>query len=223
MKIFEGMHKYIWLEFGIWFFILCIAVFGLRIHNYHKKKALVTYQIFMPDVDGLIVGSPVKFMGVQVGYIGKIKIVRDEVYLKIVMTDKNATLPKGSIATVEFNGMGGSKSLEVYPPTKESIAMNNLIAVQSPKRLNDAMGLLSEMFDKIGSITTRLSFFANETGVTELNGGVDIDDIQSNMNILDKWIKSFQKIKESANSESTKQIIEKGVEEDGQIESSNNK
>ena len=85
------------------------------------------------------------------------------------------------------------------------------------------MGLLSEMFDKIGSITTRLSFFANETGVTELNGGVDIDDIQSNMNILDKWIKSFQKIKESANSESTKQIIEKGVEEDGQVESSNNK
>lgn len=223
MKIFEGMHKYIWLEFGIWFFILCIAVFGLRVHNYHKEKALVTYQIFMPDVDGLIVGSPVKFMGVQVGYIEKIKIVRDEVYLKIVITDKNATLPKGSIATVEFNGMGGSKSLEVYPPTKESIAMNNLIAVQSPKRLNDAMGLLSEMFDKIGSITTRLSFFANETGVTELNGGVDIDDIQSNMNILDKWIKSFQKIKESANSESTKQIIEKGVEEDGQIESSNNK
>lgn len=177
----------------------------------------------MPDVDGLIVGSPVKFMGVQVGYIEKIKIVRDEVYLKIVMTDKNATLPKGSIATVEFNGMGGSKSLEVYPPTKESLAMNNLIAVQSPKRLNDAMGLLSEMFDKIGSITTRLSFFANETGVTELNGGVDIDDIQSNMNILDKWIKSFQKIKESANSESTKQIIEKGVEEDGQVKSSNNK
>ena len=85
------------------------------------------------------------------------------------------------------------------------------------------MGLLSEMFDKIGSITTRLSFFANETGVTELNGGVDIDDIQSNMNILDKWIKSFQKIKESADSESTKQIIEKGVKEDGQVESSNNK
>ena len=85
------------------------------------------------------------------------------------------------------------------------------------------MGLLSEMFDKIGSITTRLSFFANETGVTELNGGVDIDDIQSNMNILDKWIKSFQKIKESANSESAKSNTVKGVEEDEQIESSDNK
>lgn len=192
-------------------------------HNYHKEKALVTYQIFMPDVDGLIVGSPVKLMGVQVGYIEKIKIVRDEVYVKIVMTDKDTTLPKGAIATVEFNGMGGSKSLEVYPPTKESLAMNNLIAIQPPTRLNDAMGLLSEMFDKIGSITTRLSFFANETGVTDLNNGIDIDDIQSNMNILDKWIKSFQQIKESAKSESaTNNNLEKGVEEDGQIESSGN-
>ena len=100
--------------------------------------------------------------------------------------------------------------------------MNNLIAVQSPKRLNDAMGLLSEMFDKIGSITTKLSFFANETGVTDINNGVDIDYIQSNMNILDKWIKSFQKIKESAKSETTKANTEKGVEEDGQIESSSN-
>ena len=191
-------------------------------HNYHKEKALVTYQIFMPDVDGLIVGSPVKLMGVQVGYIEKIKIIRDEVYVKIVMTSKGATLPKGAIATVEFNGMGGSKSLEVYPPTKKSLAMNNLIAVQPPTRLNDAMGLLSEMFDKIGSITTKLSFFANETGVTNLNNGIDIDDIQSNMNILDKWIKSFHKIQESAKNENINKEVEKGVEEDGQIESSDN-
>lgn len=71
MKIFSGIHKYVLIEFAIWFFILCIAVTGIRIHNYNKEKSLVTYQIFMPDVDGLVVGSPVKFMGVQVGYIEK--------------------------------------------------------------------------------------------------------------------------------------------------------
>lgn len=81
----------------------------------------MTYK-FLCDVDGLIVGSPVKFMGVQVGYIEKVKIVSNEVYLKIVITAKDVELPKGSIATVEFNGMGGSKSLEIYPPTDESIA-----------------------------------------------------------------------------------------------------
>ena len=210
------MHKYAWIEFAIWFLILCVIVTGIRIHHYNKEKALVTYQIFMPDVDGLIAGSPVKFMGVQVGYIEKIKIVSNNIYLKIVITSKDVTLPKGSIATVEFSGMAGSKSLEVYPPTKESLATNNLIAVQNPKRLSDAMGLLSEMFDKIGSITTKLSFFANETGVTDINNGIDVKDIQTNMNIVDNWMRGISDIKSNIKKENSENS--KGVE-NGQNES----
>lgn len=195
MKIFDGIHKYILIEFGIWFLILCVVIAGVRIHHYHKEKDLVTYQIFMSDVDGLIVGSPVKFMGVQVGYVDKVRVVTNDVYLKIVITEKDVVLPKGSIATVEFNGMGGSKSLEIYPPTDESIAANKLIVVQNPKRLHDSLGLLNEMFDKIGSISTRLSFFAKETGATDMADGVNIEGIQTNMNLLDKLIKEFSNIK----------------------------
>ncbi len=195
MKIFEGIHKYIFIEFGIWFLILCIAVGAFRIYHYNKEKELVTYQIFMPDVDGLIAGSPVKFMGVQVGYIEKVKIVANDVYLKIVITNKDVELPKGSLATVEFNGMGGSKSLEVYPPTKESLASNKLIVVQNPKRLHDSLGLLNDMFDKIGSISTKLSFFAKETGVSDMSKGIHTDEIQTNMTALDKLIRSVADIR----------------------------
>lgn len=188
MKLF---HKYVWIEFAIWFVILCIAVAGIRVYKYHKAKELVTYQLFMPDVDGIIVGSPVKFMGVQVGYIDKIRIVSNNVYLKVVITNKDVTLPKGSIATVEFNGMGGSKSLEVYPPTEESLASEKLIAVQSPKRLHDSLSLLNEMFDKIDSIMGRMSFFANEAEVEEVGKGISA--IQNNMNSFDKMINRGEK------------------------------
>lgn len=198
MKKFGDIHKYIRLEFVIWFFILCIVITGIRVHRYHKAKELVTYQLFMPDVDGIIVGSPVKLMGVQVGYVDKIKIVSNNVYLKIVITAKDITLPKGSIATVEFNGMGGSKSLEVYPPTEESLASQKLIVVQPPKRLHDSLGLLNDMFDKINSITNKMSFFADETGAIDVKKGVQLDGIQSNMNLLDKWIKG-----NGSNSEAT--------------------
>ena len=75
MEKFNDIHKYIRLEFIIWFFILCLVVTGVRIHRHNKAKELVTYQLFMPDVDGIIVGSPVKFMGVQVGYVDKIKML----------------------------------------------------------------------------------------------------------------------------------------------------
>lgn len=129
-------------------------------------------------------------MGVQVGYIDKVKIISDDVYVKFVITDKEVSIPKGAIATVEFSGMGGSKSLEIYPPTKESLDSKKLIVVQNPKRLHDAFGLLNDMFDKIGSITSKLSFFAKEAeGVTEHTiQGVDTKDIKSNVNLLDKWI-----------------------------------
>lgn len=187
MEKFNDIHKYIRLEFIIWFFILCLVVTGVRIHRHNKAKELVTYQLFMPDVDGIIVGSPVKFMGVQVGYVDKIKIISNDVYLKIVITAKDVTLPKGSIATVEFNGMGGSKSLEVYPPTKESLASKKIIAVESPKRLHDSLSLLNEMFDKIDSIMNRVSFFGNEADINEMSKGVE--DIQSNMNMFDNMIK----------------------------------
>lgn len=186
MKLF---HKYIWIEFAIWLLIVCIGIGAVRFHRIHKAKELVTYQMFMPDVDGIIVGSPVKFMGVQVGYVDKIKIVSSEVYLKIVITDKDVVLPKGSIATVEFNGMGGSKSLEIYSPSPESIASKKLILVQSPKRLHDSLGLLNEMFDKIDSITGKMSFFAHEVGVTDFENGIELNGIQSNMDLLDKLIK----------------------------------
>ena len=90
----EDIHKYIWIEFCIWFFIICIAVTGIKIHNHNEAKKLVSYQIFLPDVDGLIVGSPVRYMGVEVGYIEKVRIVSGEVYLKFVVTDKDLQLPK---------------------------------------------------------------------------------------------------------------------------------
>ncbi len=196
MKIFEGMHKYIWVELIIWFFILCITVACVRIHYYNKQKKLVTYQIFMPDVDGIVVGSPVKFMGVQVGYIDKVKIVSNDVYLKLVITEDGMELPKGSIATVEFNGMGGSKSLEIYPPTQESLASKKIIVVQNPKRLHDSLGLLNDMFDKIGSISSRLSFFAKETNGTDLSKGIQTVGIENNLNVLNKWIEEFSVKKE---------------------------
>lgn len=195
MKKFTDIHKFVFIEFFIWFLIICFTIAGIKIYKHHKVKELTSYQLFMPDVDGLIIGSPVKFMGVQVGYVEKIKILPSEVYLKIVITQKDLKLPKGSIATVEFNGMGGSKSMEIYPPNTQSIASKKIIAVQKPIRLNDSLTLLNDMFDKINSITSRISYFADELGVIDINKGVEINAIQENLNIFDKLMKELRREK----------------------------
>lgn len=151
-----------WTEALIWIIIICAIIFGIKYHNYKEQKELKTYQIFLQDVDGLIVGSPVRMLGVTIGYIEKIKIIGDTVYVKFVLDDKEMTIPKGSITTVEFNGLGGSKSLEIYPPTEQSLATNKLLVTKRPMRLNDSIGLIDDMFKKLTSMILRGSRFASE-------------------------------------------------------------
>lgn len=186
----EGLKRLIWIELTIWFFIVLAIVFTVRHYRIKHLKAETTYQIFMPDVDGLIVGSPIKFMGVEIGYIDKIKIVGNDVYIKLLITQKGVKLPQGVIATTEFSGLGGSKSLELYPPTKTSMKSNKVIYVDPPKRLHDVANLLDDMFGKIDSISKRLSIFGTETDILDPKNpnAINFDGIQNNVNMFGKWV-----------------------------------
>lgn len=191
------LHFYAWIELLIWLLIISFALGGVKLYQHNKAKELKTYQIFMPDVDGMIVGSPVKFMGVQIGYVQKIQIVNNNVYVKFVLTTKNTEIPQGSVATVEFNGLGGSKSLEITPPTKETLASKQFIVINQPKRIHDSLTLLNEMFDKIDSMAARGSYFVNQFTVpagspTVLNpAGIGDNLIKANI-LLDNLEKNHQ-------------------------------
>ena len=138
MKKFDNIRIYAWIEFVIWLVIVAILVFGIRYHHYQAQKQYKNYQIFMEDVDGLIVGSPVKFLGVQIGHVKKIQIISSDVYIKFIITQKDLILPTGSIATVEASGLGGSKSLEIYPPNKDN-PTDRIIVTKDPTRLSKVM------------------------------------------------------------------------------------
>ncbi len=162
MNIKDKFKIFQWVEVLIWIIILSIVLLGVKHYVYAKHSELKRYQIFLPDVDGLISGSPVRMMGVQIGYVENVNIVDDHVYVKFVLTQPDVTLPKGVVATVEFNGMAGSKSLEIYPPDSTSLASNKLILTQAPKRLNSALGLLCDMFNQLGSMIQKGAYFSDE-------------------------------------------------------------
>ena len=134
---------------------------GLIFKEKHNKNS---YQIFLQDVDGLIVGSPVRMMGVEVGHVAKIKPLKDNVYVKFILTNPDVYIPQGTAVTVEFTGLAGSKSLEIYLPNKDNYIDKTvpLLQVESPKRLHDAFGLLNDMFDKLGSIIHTTSSFGTK-------------------------------------------------------------
>jgi len=143
--------------------ILGFVIIAFFMHIYESKNENI-YSIFMPDVDGLIVGSPVRTMGIEVGHIIKIRPVKDEVYVSFIITNETVKIPRGTVATTEFSGMAGSKSLELYLPDKNTYIDSSvpILAMSPPKRLSDATGLLREMFNKIGNIIAVSSRFGKK-------------------------------------------------------------
>jgi len=160
-KILYVNHK---TELLIWLIILLIPSIIFFFTHISKSDSDDEYNIFMPDVDGLIVGSPVRAMGIEIGHVIKIEPVKDEVLVRFIINDKTIELPRGTQATVEFSGMAGSKSLELYLPDKSTYVDSTVptLTVSSPKRLSDAAGLLNEMFKHIGNIITVSSKFGSK-------------------------------------------------------------
>lgn len=181
-------------EFLIWLVVILIIVSISTFVYFAKEKEINDFNIFMPDVDGLIVGSPVRMMGIEVGHVVKIKPTNEEVYVKFIITDKTVTLPQGTVATVEFSGMAGSKSLELYPPNQSTYidCDTPILTVDPPKRLHDALGLLNDMFDKIGSIIYTSSSFSDKVKLINIQTGGS-DGIKSFIKYADDLINDSNK------------------------------
>lgn len=187
-KVLYISHK---IELLIWLTLTLLITAFVSLKIIATEKANNDYSIFLPDVDGLIVGSPVRMMGIQVGHVTKIEPVGDEVYVKFLIKNKNIKIPQGTQATVEFSGMAGSKSLELYLPDKNTYIDETvpILAVNPPKRLNDAFSLLNEMFNQLGSIITTTSLFSRQMKSISMpasDGNKDLKDfLQYSNNLID--------------------------------------
>lgn len=110
------MKKPIIVEIVIWTIILC-AVCLLAIFSYSKMFVEPNiYNIEFKDIDGITKGSPVRFMGINVGYVRSLKTKDKHINVQIIITKENMKIPNGTVAKVEFFGLGGSKSVELMPP-----------------------------------------------------------------------------------------------------------
>ena len=196
-------------ELLIWLLVILIIVAFSSLNFIHKSKNDENdYQVFLPDVDGLIVGSPVKMMGVQVGHVVKIKPVKDEVYVNFVITNPEVYIPQGSEITVEFSGMAGSKSLELYLPEKNTYIDKNtpMIEVNPPKRLHDALFLLDDMYKKIGSIIYSCSSFGEKLDENNLK----IEKNTSKEHNLEEFLEYSDQFLDNSNEKATE--IRKNLE-----------
>ena len=81
-------------ELLFWLVVILIITAFSTFNYINKVKTDNNYNIYLPDVDGLIVGSPVRMMGIEVGHITKIKPTNGEVFVKFIIPDKSNIIPQ---------------------------------------------------------------------------------------------------------------------------------
>ena len=129
----------LWLiEFVIWIIAITIIILGINYYHALKINSKSTYHIFLKDIDGLMKGSPVKIMGVQVGYVTEINVIDDYMYVSFFISKPDVTMPHGSKALIESYGIAGSKSIELYPPKDKADETKDLIFVKEPIRTSSS-------------------------------------------------------------------------------------
>lgn len=140
------MKKEVIVEILILICIIGAIVFGLSMFNHYKFEKPNSYNILFKDIDSIVKGSPVRFMGMNVGHVVKLKRKDKYIICKIRITKENVKLPDMTRAKVAFNGLGGSKSIELLPPTTNDPEIKGIVAVES-MRINDLAGMVKDLVD----------------------------------------------------------------------------
>jgi len=132
------------IEILILLFVLAAGIFTVYGIYYKTVVKPNLYTIKFHDIDSIIKGSPVRFMGIIVGHVRNLKRADDAVYCEIVVTKPHTKIPDGAVAKVEFNGLAGSKSVEIMPPKTENPQIKGIVTAEA-LRLSDVMDMFSNL------------------------------------------------------------------------------
>ena len=136
------MKKSLIVEIFLFIILLSILAFlGMKVFK-HTFDIGTTYHVAFNDIDSIVVGSPVRILGVDIGHVCKIQTAYDKIYVDFIVTDDKVKLPPGTKATIAFFGIAGSRSIELTPPEKGSEETG--IVVRDPIRIGDAFGIMEE-------------------------------------------------------------------------------
>ena len=157
MKVETRVGIFVIIAVGI-FFYLSLNIGAIRFNQRHYYH----YKTFFDDTGGLDEKAPVKIAGVEMGWVESIRLLeggKAEVNLKIY---KDAKLARNAYATIQQEGLIGSKSIDIEPgdPTTGHLPPGSVLAL--PGRSPTSVGDLLEQFKDIASgINDIVSSFKN--------------------------------------------------------------
>lgn len=128
----------IWLVAIYFIAQVTISTFYPQLTEYRE------YTVKLNDIDGLIVGSPVRLMGMQIGTVSKITYNEDKILLTMRIRKKGVNLPPSTTFTIEGASLGGNRSIELIPNEDQS---EEHISIKEHKRMISMIKDANEAID----------------------------------------------------------------------------
>ncbi|MDD5595189.1 MAG: MlaD family protein [Candidatus Omnitrophica bacterium] len=153
------------LKVGIFVFvgIIILAIFVLSIGKFRTWSSGYKVNFIFNFVNGVKVGAPIRFAGVDVGEIKKIKIrfipeeqktsVRLECWLR-----NHVRIPNDSTVWVNTLGLLGEKYLEIMPGKDYTrcMAPNDSLVGVDPIPMHEVFRQAKGIFDSLGAVITAM-------------------------------------------------------------------
>ena len=197
------------IEILILLTLLFIGIFGALQIYYHTVVKPNLYTIRFHDIDSIIKGSPVRFMGIIVGHVRNLQRKDDVILCEIFVTKPNTRIPDGAVAKVEYNGLGGSKSIEIMPPKTENSDVQGIIATEA-LRITDMVEAFKDLREVLVCIKQFVEGMTPESTMGAVNSISQMPDFTIEAN---KTIDKMQKEKIEKNKKLNKfGIFQKDIE-----------
>lgn len=179
--------------------IFAIAIFSIWVAGGYDNRKYTVYRIhFTESVNGLNIGSPVKFRGVQVGKVETMTIVSTDT--NIIEVDiqvlKSVAIKTDTIASLKLQSMTGGMYVELSGGSIESAKLQHSGGKNIPEikaqtsAIAAVMDDLPAIIDKISYITDQAAKLLSNKTVNNLNSAVsNLHKSSNNVNELTEDLK----------------------------------
>ena len=146
----------------------------------------VTY----PSVNGLQIGSKVRYAGVPIGSVKAAKVEPDQVVITMHV-DKGVQIPQEAEFSIGSDGVMGEKYVDVRPPKKYSgvyLKPGSTLTGQSGGDINEFMANSGKVLEKVEGIADALNnvFGDKEVQKSMRDGFINAREISNNLNKFTK-------------------------------------
>jgi phospholipid/cholesterol/gamma-HCH transport system substrate-binding protein len=159
------------LKVGIFIFIgiLILSVIIFSIGNFYSVKRGYNLNVVFSFANGIGIGAPVRYSGVQVGEVQEINVYFDEKENKplvklSIWVSQNTWINENAKASINTLGLLGEKYLEIAPGTRDTklLQKGDTLRGSDPVSTEEITRSTKELIEKIGAFTESINKIAGD-------------------------------------------------------------